>query len=329
VVSAGVLPRRLVLRSALTGAELTSLELGELFAEWYGAPYVVLHRSDLLEVLHDACVAAGVSLRPGVTVTSANPVSEIAAAPVPASDAAPATVTCETGEAYSGDAVIAADSLTSVLRGLVSSDEPVDSGLVAYRGTASASDVPGVAPGDVTAWIGPDLHFVQYVLRGGEICNHVAVFRARHDGGPDELDEAFGACCGYVREAMRFLWRDRCWPMRDRFLPPPGWPGGSRCSATPRTRCCSISRRAPVRRSRTPPCWRTRSARTPWTRCSPSTSGCALRGRPGSSAPPARGATSGMSTVSVPCFVTSSSASASRTTTRTPTGSTSRFRSGD
>lgn len=197
VTAAGVLPRRLVLRSALTGAELTALDLGTPFTARYGAPYVVTHRGDLLSALHAACADAGVSLRPGTTVARADPEK--------------ATVTTETGEEYAGDAVIAADGLLSALRGLLSDDQAADSGFVAYRGTAPSSDVPGVTPEDVTAWIGPDLHFVQYTLRGGEICNHVAVFR-----GHRPVAEAFENCCDYVRETTRFLWRDRWWPMRDR-----------------------------------------------------------------------------------------------------------------
>ena len=80
---------------------------------------------------------------------------------------------------------------------------------------------------EVVAWIGPDLHFVQYPLRAGQIYNQVAVFRSPgyaadpgladgEWGGPEELDEAFRSCCTQVREATGFLWRDRWWPMYDR-----------------------------------------------------------------------------------------------------------------
>lgn len=65
VVAAGVLPRRLVFRDALTGEELTHLDLGEEFRRRYGAPYVVAHRSDLHAILLDACAEAGVELLNG------------------------------------------------------------------------------------------------------------------------------------------------------------------------------------------------------------------------------------------------------------------------
>ena len=134
-------------------------------------------------------------------------------------------------------ALIAADGLHSGVRALFSADQPVCSGFAAYRGTARIDEVTARSELDeVVAWIGPDLHFVQYPLRAGQIYNQVAVFRSRVHaadpgladgdwGGPGELDEAFGACCPQVREATGFLWRDRWWPMYDRE-PLAGWTRG-------------------------------------------------------------------------------------------------------
>jgi len=65
VVNAGVLPKRLVFRDALTGRELTHLDVGAAFQHRYGAPYVVLHRSDLLDILVAACRQQGVELAIG------------------------------------------------------------------------------------------------------------------------------------------------------------------------------------------------------------------------------------------------------------------------
>jgi salicylate hydroxylase len=47
VLDVGVLPDRLILASAISGDELTSLDLRD-FDQLYGGPYVVIHRSDLL-----------------------------------------------------------------------------------------------------------------------------------------------------------------------------------------------------------------------------------------------------------------------------------------
>ena len=216
VLDAGVRPRRLLLRSAVTADELTALDLGEPFAARYQAPYVVMHRSDLLAILYEACQAAGVELCPDSDVCAVTDGADAA------------TAECADGTRHDGAAVIAADGLHSVVRRLFTADQPVCSGFAAYRGTARIDQVTARSGLDeVVAWIGPDLHFVQYPLRAGQIYNQVAVFRSPKYaacpgladgqwGGPDELDEAFQACCPQVREATGFLWRDRWWPMYDR-----------------------------------------------------------------------------------------------------------------
>ena len=168
VLEAGVRPRRLLLRSALTARELTALDLGEPFRARYGAPYVVMHRSDLLAILYDACRDAGVGLQAGKDVRAVT------------GDDGAATAECADGTSYRGAVLVAADGLHSGIRALFSADRPVCSGFAAYRGTARIDEVTARSELDeVVAWIGPGLHFVQYPLRAGQIYNQVAVFRSR------------------------------------------------------------------------------------------------------------------------------------------------------
>lgn len=212
VVERGVLPRRLVMRDALDGAELTHLELDDVRRR-YGAPYVVIHRSDLHAILLDACRAAGVDLVTGVAVRDA----EVAA------DGA---VAVSAGRRDAASIVLAADGLNSTLRARFSADEPVSSAYVAYRGAVpigELGDSAGIALDDVVVYIGPGCHFVQYPLRRGEIFNQVAVFRSpgalageAEWGGPGELDAAFDGSCDAVRAGLTHLWRDRWWRMSDR-----------------------------------------------------------------------------------------------------------------
>lgn len=211
VVAAGVLPQRLVLGDALDGTELTYLDLGD-FPRRYGGPYVVLHRSDLLDILVGACRENGVALETSKHVTGAETTAD------------GVVVHCDDGSSYQGIAAVAADGLKSIIRPAVSDDEPIESGFVAYRGAVpieQATRTAGLT--DVIAWIGPGLHFVQYPLRGGRMYNQVAVFRSRrweagHTdwGGPDELDEAFSVTCQHIHDAMPALWRHAHWPMHDR-----------------------------------------------------------------------------------------------------------------
>ncbi|OLT31132.1 3-hydroxybenzoate 6-hydroxylase [Actinomadura sp. CNU-125] len=223
VVRAGVTPRRMVYRDALDGSELTHLDLDDGFVRRYGAPYVVMHRSDLLSILARACERAGVRMVPDCEVTDV------------VTDGDAAIVRSARGE-FRGGLAVGADGLRSTLRGKLSDDEPICSGYVAYRGAFPVEELGSrldkAALDEVVAYIGPGRHLVQYALRGGEMFNTVAVFKSpayergeRDWGGPDELDAAFAGSCDEVRQGIGSLWRDRRWPMYDR-LPIPGWTDG-------------------------------------------------------------------------------------------------------
>jgi 2-polyprenyl-6-methoxyphenol hydroxylase-like FAD-dependent oxidoreductase len=212
IVAAGVRPRRLVLSDAHSGIELTALDLGPSFAERYGAPYVVLHRTDLLDALLDACRSSGVHLendRSVVRVTT---------------EADAAHVETAEGHRYTAALVVAADGLHSTLRRYLSDDEPVASGFVAYRGAVPLSDVKRHASLDeVQLYVGPGIHLVQYPVRSGSMYNQVAVFRSERFfageaewGTADELHEVFGRTCPEVRDSMEAIWSDQRWPMYDR-----------------------------------------------------------------------------------------------------------------
>ena len=256
VLDAGVRPRRLLLRSAVTADELTALDLGEPFAARYQAPYVVMHRSDLLAILYEACQAAGVELCPDSDVRAVTDGADAA------------TAECADGTRHDGAAVIAADGLHSVVRRLFTADQPVCSGFAAYRGTARIDQVTARSRLDeVVAWIGPDLHFVQYPLRAGQIYNQVAVFRSPKYatcpgvadgqwGGPDELDEAFaGLQRARARVADGLSSRTAVADAGPAADGRSGPAAGLRCSATRLIPCCSTWRRAPARPSRTPTRW--------------------------------------------------------------------------
>lgn len=223
VIEAGVLPKRLVFKDALDGSELTHLMLEEEFLDRYGAPYVVIHRSDLLGILVRACERAGVELVPDCAVDDV------------VIDGDSAVVRSTSGD-HRADVALAADGLRSTLRAKFSDDEPVCSGYVAYRGAFPLSDVDieldENALTDVVVYLGPGCHLVQYPLRRAEMFNTVAVFESpgyrrgeENWGGPEELEQAFAGACPQVRRGLDSLWKDRRWPMYDR-LPIPRWAEG-------------------------------------------------------------------------------------------------------
>ncbi|MDR6640189.1 FAD-dependent oxidoreductase [Paenarthrobacter nitroguajacolicus] len=208
----GVQPKHLVFRDAVTGEELTRQSLRGEFEERYGAPYVVIHRSDLHRVLLEGCEAAGVKLVNDVMVDSVETVN------------GRGIVHTAAGVDYEADVVIGADGLKSTLRPLVAGDEPVSSAYVAYRGTVPiTAETPATDLEDVVVYLGPDCHLVQYPLRKGELLNTVAVFKSpsfergeEQYGGVDELQAAYNDCVPAVQAALANLGTSIRWPMYDR-----------------------------------------------------------------------------------------------------------------
>jgi 3-hydroxybenzoate 6-monooxygenase len=208
----GVQPRGMVMKDALDGGLLTSLDLADLNRR-YGSPYLVIHRSDLHGLFLRACRQAGVDLRTSQHVTAYE------------NTEAGAKVTLADGAEHAASLVLAADGLHSTARAGLVGDEPVNSAYVAYRGAVSIGKVRenNVSETDVVVYVGPRCHFVQYPLRGGEMFNQVAVFesakaRAGEEdwGTPDELDAAFAHATGNIQLGLPLMWRDRWWRMFDR-----------------------------------------------------------------------------------------------------------------
>lgn len=212
ILPVSVRPRRLVFMNAKSGEELTHLDLADAHRR-YGGPYIVLHRSDLLQALLDAARAEErISLHTGHEVTGIdNRDTEV-------------VVRCANGAEFTGQLLLGADGLHSVVRRQIVDDEPICSGYVAYRGAVPVEDVDRRASlDDVMVWMGPGMHLVQYPVRAGKLYNQVAVFRSQEYlegkadwGTPEELDQTYSTMCEAVRVAIPSLQRNNRWPMYDR-----------------------------------------------------------------------------------------------------------------
>ncbi|WP_079527397.1 FAD-dependent monooxygenase [Halobacillus hunanensis] len=208
-----VYPKRLVLKDALTGEELTDLDLGDSIKEQYGYTYTVMHRSDLHKVLLEAC-----EKNPSITLLTNQQVSKVE------NHDDFVTIECTSGEVYEAESLVGADGIWSKTRELFSQDEGVTEGYVAYRGAIPMHEISEHADfDDVIMWIAPNLHLVQYPVRRKELYNQVAVFKSfnykkgKSDWGtPEELDEHFGKCCPKVQKAVTFMSRERRWEMYDK-----------------------------------------------------------------------------------------------------------------
>ncbi len=217
-----VFPKRLVLKDAFSGEELSSLDLGEEFKERYGFPYIVLHRTDLHKSLLEACEAnPKISLHTNTHITGAEEVE------------GGAVLIDQNGEKIKGKAVIGCDGIKSNVRKLFSQDEMICSEYVAYRGTIPIEEVSEDAEmDDVIMWIGPNLHVVQYPVRRGELYNQVVVFKSPNYtpdtlewGTPEEMEQVFAGCHPKVDKALSFINKEFRWPMYDR-LPISNWTKG-------------------------------------------------------------------------------------------------------
>jgi 2-polyprenyl-6-methoxyphenol hydroxylase-like FAD-dependent oxidoreductase len=219
-----VFTKNLILIDALTDRELTRISCGQAFRERYRAPYTVVHRRDLHGALLDACR----KYEEVILHTSKEAVSF-----TERHDSV--VVRCSDGSEYEGAALVGADGLRSRVRELVIGDGPPrPAGHVTYRGVVPLDDVKDQSHfDDMVIWIGPNLHFVQYRLRGGTVMNNVATVASRkfargerNDyGGPDELAEVFSRTTPHVQEMLGYVGKDKNWVLHDRD-PVPGWTRG-------------------------------------------------------------------------------------------------------
>ncbi|MDK9869510.1 FAD-dependent monooxygenase [Staphylococcus equorum] len=129
-----VFPKRLVLMNAFTGEELSALDIDSTYRERYGAPYIVLHRSDLHRILLEACEE-----HPKVELSTNQYIKNIET-----KSNGDVKVTAKNGDSHEANAVIGADGLWSTTRGYLIDDEPICSGYVAYRGAIPMEEVTNI-----------------------------------------------------------------------------------------------------------------------------------------------------------------------------------------
>ena len=218
-----VFPDFLMLVDALTDGELTKISCGEAFRTRYGAPYMVVHRRDLHGPLLEAC-----RKREEIVLHTSKELIRL-------SDLGDRVVaSCADGSEYEGAVLVGADGLRSRVREVVIDDGPPRvAGHVTYRGVVPIDEVKDTTHfNDMVIWIGPNLHLVQYRLRGGTVMNNVATVASRRFrpgatefGTPDELVETFAQTTPSVRDMLSYVGKDKNWVLHDRD-PMPGWTRG-------------------------------------------------------------------------------------------------------
>jgi 2-polyprenyl-6-methoxyphenol hydroxylase-like FAD-dependent oxidoreductase len=209
-----VFPDALILVDAVDNRELTRIALGKPFLDRYQYRYFVIHRRDLHGGILDAC-----RQREEITLEASRGMTSFE------ERGNTVVVRCENGAEYEGAALIGADGLWSPTRAAIVGDGmPRVAGHVTYRGVVPTGEISDRSHLDsMTIWVGPDLHLVQYRLRGGAVMNNVATVNSRRFrrgekdfGGPDELDEVFARAAPQARDMLRYISRDRNWVLHDR-----------------------------------------------------------------------------------------------------------------
>ncbi|GAB1715710.1 MAG: monooxygenase, FAD-binding protein [Nitrobacter sp.] len=164
-----LVPEAISIVSARQGGEICRLPLGEAAALRAGAPYWVMHRGGLqaalLEQVHDH---PDIELRLGTRIDHAIPRDDGVAVDLRGS---------ATNRRETAWALIGADGVWSALRNQLFPDaSPLFSGLIAWRGTVEASQLPhDMTTRRVRLWMGPHAHLVSYPMPGGRQVNIVAV----------------------------------------------------------------------------------------------------------------------------------------------------------
>ena len=150
---------------AHTGELLLSIDRRET-EQKYGAPYLQLHRADLMALLVNALGAEHCLMEKELTAID--------------SRADGVTLSFADGTTADADAAIAADGLRSIVReALFDSDPPVFSGHVAYRGLIPADRASARAKEPINInHLAKGRNAVSYPVRQGELINLVALSKA-------------------------------------------------------------------------------------------------------------------------------------------------------
>jgi salicylate hydroxylase len=219
-------PRAVKITRGSDDTILLRMKLDDAARRW-GAPYLTLHRADLLAALLEAA-SGNLSLR----IRYEAELAEVF------SGAASVRVTLNRTDSHledEADVLIGADGLRSRVRDIIrprQTDEPAFTQRVAFRAAVDSADVEQRwREPEICLRLGPNAHLVHYPLRGGSIVNLVAVVESNWRGADDHhpwdgvadrptLERAFAEWSGSTRKLLAAAPQWRAWPLYRR--PPIG-----------------------------------------------------------------------------------------------------------
>ena len=207
-----------------TGQTWTLFDLGKDSLERYGAPYMMLYRPELLQVMVDALQArAPGALRLGARIVDVSQGSSTV------------SVVLESGEVVEGTMLVGADGVHSVARAkLIAEDHPRFSGCIAWRGVIPVEMLPASMQGpEGVNWVGPGGHFIHYPISAGALVGFTGVVEKQgwfreswtESGSVEECLADFFGWHEHIHELIRQVPRPMRWAMMVRD-PLTNWSNG-------------------------------------------------------------------------------------------------------
>ena len=217
-------PEAIEMRMGQSGRRVFRLPLKGYAARRWGAPYVHFHRADLL---------AGLETR--LNMLQPNAIETGCKVRTYSQTGDTATLDLEDGTQRSGDIVIGADGLHSVIRTqMLGPDRPRYTGNVAWRAVVPVGYLgQHVPPPTACVWVGDRRHAVTTRLRAGAMANFVGMVETgepapeswRAEGSKEDAQASFDGWAPEISTLIVRAERLHRWALFDR-APLPRWHDG-------------------------------------------------------------------------------------------------------
>ncbi len=203
----------MVMHDAIDEYCVGRIDTGEDFLKRFGNPYAVIHRADIHTSLVEGAQENGdIEIITDCRIVAVD------------QDENSVTVIDHKGNSYTGQALIGADGVKSVIREKYVGDPALVTGHVVYRAVVPREEFPEDLQWNAASiWVGPNCHLVHYPLRGGEEYNVVVTFHSREqeewgvkDGSKEEVLSYFQEICPKARQLIELPKSWRRWATADR-----------------------------------------------------------------------------------------------------------------
>ncbi|MHA3056285.1 3-hydroxybenzoate 6-monooxygenase [Acinetobacter sp. ANC 4633] len=203
----------MVMHDAIDEYQIGKIPTDEKFRQRFGNPYAVIHRADI----HGSLVEGAKKYGDLEIITNCH-IQKVE------QNENSVTIYDQNGKSYTGQALIGADGVKSVVRETYVHDPALVTGHVVYRAVVPESEFPEDLKWNAASiWVGPNCHLVHYPLRGGKEYNVVVTFHSRQqeqwgvtDGSKEEVLSYFQGICPKARQLIELPKSWRRWATADR-----------------------------------------------------------------------------------------------------------------